>query len=151
MGIAAGDEDEIAASLAAVAPIPLDPLQAPDGVACYVPDWLKDGRCWGIGCQLYSLRSARNWGIGDFEDLARLAEIAAAAGADFVGVNPLHALFMAEPERASPFSPSNRAVPEPALHRHRQGAGLFGHGGRARRRRRTSAPPSSSTTVRSRR
>ena len=92
---------------------PLDPLSAPDGAACFIPDWLKNGRCWGIGCQLYSLRSARNWGIGDFEDLARLAEIAAAAGADFVGVNPLHALFLAEPEHASPFSPSNRAFLNP--------------------------------------
>ena len=101
-------------------------MQAPDGVACFVPDWLKDGRCWGIACQLYGLRSERNWGIGDFEDLARFAEIAAAAGADFVGVNPLHALFLAAPERCSPFSPSNRAVPEPALHRHRQGARFYG-------------------------
>ena len=78
-----------------------------------MPDWLRDGRCWGIACQLYSLRSERNWGIGDFEDLARFAEIAAAAGADFVGVNPLHALFLAAPERCSPFSPSNRAFLNP--------------------------------------
>ena len=113
MGIAAGDDDEIAASLTTVAPISLDPLSAPDGAACFIPDWLKNGRSWGIGCQLYSLRSARNWGIGDFEDLARLAETAAAAGADFVGVNPLHALFLAEPEHASPFSPSNRAFLNP--------------------------------------
>ena len=94
-------------------PIALDPLAAPAGAACYFPDWLRNGRTWGIGCQLYSLRSERNWGIGDFEDLARLAEIAAAAGADFVGVNPLHALFLADPERASPFFPSNRAFLNP--------------------------------------
>ena len=98
---------------------------APDNVCCYVPDWLKDGRCWGIGCQLYGLGTSRNWGIGDFEDLARFAEIAAAAGADFVGVNPLHALFMAAPERCSPFSPSSRRIPEPALYRHRQGSRFF--------------------------
>ncbi len=73
-----------------------------------MPDWLQDGRAWGIGCQLYGLRSERNWGIGDFADLARLAEIAAEAGADFVGVNPLHALFFAAPDHCSPFSPSNR-------------------------------------------
>lgn len=113
MGIAAADDDQIATSLAAVTPITLDPLSAPAGAASYFPDWLKDGRTWGIGCQLYSLRSARNWGIGDFEDLARLAEIAATVGADFVGVNPLHALFLADPERASPFFPSNRAFLNP--------------------------------------
>ncbi len=113
MGIAAGDEDEIAASIAALTPIDLGAMEAPEGVNCFIPDWLKDGRAWGIGCQLYSLRSARNWGIGDFEDLARFAEIAAEAGADFVGVNPLHALFTAAPERSSPFSPSNRLFLNP--------------------------------------
>ncbi len=113
MGIAAGDEDEIAASIAALSPIDLGGMEAPPGVSCFVPDWLRDGRAWGIGCQLYGLRSRRNWGIGDFEDLARFAEIAAEAGADFVGVNPLHALFSAAPERASPFSPSSRRFLNP--------------------------------------
>jgi 4-alpha-glucanotransferase len=113
MGIPAGDEDQIAASIASHAPINLGGMEAPEGVACFVPDWLREGRAWGIGCQLYALRSKRNWGIGDFEDLARFAEIAAAAGADFVGVNPLHALFTAAPERSSPFSPSNRLFLNP--------------------------------------
>ena len=108
MGVAAGDEDEIAASLAAVSPLALGSIEAPEGVTCFVPDWLRDGRVWGIGCQLYGLRSQRNWGIGDFADLARFAEIAAEAGADFVGVNPLHALFLAAPDHCSPFSPSSR-------------------------------------------
>src|SRR5690606_30518743 len=35
------------------------------------------------------------------------------AGADFLGVTPLHALFLANPERASPFSPSNRRFLNP--------------------------------------
>ena len=80
---------------------------------CFVPDWLVDGRAWGITCQLYGLRSARNWGIGDFGDLAALAELAAASGADFVGVNPLHALFAADPSRVSPYSPSSRRFLNP--------------------------------------
>ena len=152
MGIAAGDEDEIAASLASViADSAFDRSRRPTDVACFVPDWLKNGRSWGIACQLYSLRSERNWGIGDFEDLARFAEIAAAAGADFVGVNPLHALFLAAPERCEPLLSVDAAVPEPALHRDRQGARLRRHGRRARSRPTTSAPPSSSTTGRSRR
>lgn len=108
MGVAAADDEEVDASLARIEPLDLGTIAAPDGVRCYIPDWLENGRCWGVTCQVYSLRSARNWGIGDFEDLARMAERMAAEGADFVGVNPLHALFLSEPTRSSPFFPSNR-------------------------------------------
>jgi 4-alpha-glucanotransferase len=113
MGLAVGDEDAIAASLAAAPAVDLGDMEAPDGPSCFIPGWLKEGRCWGVACQVYGLRSERNWGIGDFEDLARFAEIVAAEGADFVGVNPLHALFLAEPERCSPFFPSNRQFLNP--------------------------------------
>ena len=75
--------------------------------------WLQHGRAWGISLQLYGVRSERNFGIGDFEDLAQLAELAAAWGADFIGVNPLHALFSADPEQASPYSPSSRQYLNP--------------------------------------
>tara|TARA_R110002124_G_scaffold16882_9_gene71563 strand:- start:8442 stop:10313 length:1872 start_codon:yes stop_codon:yes gene_type:complete len=80
---------------------------------CYLPDWLKDGRGWGIALQLYAIRSERNWGIGDFGDLAGFAAQAATAGADFIGTNPLHALFLADPSRRSPFFPSNRRFLNP--------------------------------------
>jgi (1->4)-alpha-D-glucan 1-alpha-D-glucosylmutase len=76
----------------------------------YVPDALERGeRRWGVAVQLYSLRSAYNWGIGDFGDLRRLVAHAADAGADFVGLNPLHALYPARPEHCSPYGPSSRA------------------------------------------
>ncbi|HEV2263493.1 MAG TPA: 4-alpha-glucanotransferase [Stellaceae bacterium] len=77
----------------------------PRHTRCFLPDWQRG---WGIAAQLYGLRSARNWGIGDFTDLRRLIELAAAAGADFVGVNPLHALYAVDPARISPYSPSSR-------------------------------------------
>jgi 4-alpha-glucanotransferase len=80
---------------------------------CFVPAELEDARVWGITCQLPSLVSARNAGIGDFADLATLCDIAAAEGADFVGVNPLHALFWSDPARTSPFFPSNRRFLNP--------------------------------------
>jgi len=83
------------------------------GAACHVAPGLRDRPGWGIFCQLYELRSARNLGIGDFTDLARLARICGEAGADFLGVNPLHALFTADPDRRSPFSPSNRRFLNP--------------------------------------
>jgi (1->4)-alpha-D-glucan 1-alpha-D-glucosylmutase len=78
---------------------------------CYTPPLLAGGgRIWGLALQLYALRSHRNWGIGDFTDLSNAVAVAAAAGADFVGLNPLHAWFPARPEAASPYSPSNRAA-----------------------------------------
>src|SRR5205823_7570474 len=49
---------------------------------CYEPPALADGgRVWGPSVQLYSIRSRRNWGIGDLTDLRRVIEFAAAAGA----------------------------------------------------------------------
>lgn len=96
----------------ATAPEPSE-LAVPPGVSCYRPDWLDAGRAWGLTCQLYELRSGRNWGIGDFRDLRDLARLAGAVGADLLGVNPLHALFLAEPTRCSPFSPSNRRFLNP--------------------------------------
>jgi len=71
------------------------------------------GRCWGIGVQLYGLRSRRNWGLGDFGDLRRLMRTAADLGADFVGVNPLHALFPADPGHYGPYGPSHRSFLNP--------------------------------------
>lgn len=66
------------------------------------------GKAWGVTTALYGLKSERNWGIGDFEDLAELAEIMAAKGADFIGINPVHALFPSAPDLYSPYSPSSR-------------------------------------------
>ncbi|WP_420429960.1 4-alpha-glucanotransferase [Kordiimonas sp.] len=65
-------------------------------------------RIWGLTVPLYGLTSSRNWGIGDFEDLAVMAERAAKKGADFIGLNPVHALFPSAPEMYSPYSPSSR-------------------------------------------
>jgi 4-alpha-glucanotransferase len=77
---------------------------------CHLPPLLAEaGRTWGLTCQLYGLNSAEDWGIGDFSDLARIAAAAGAGGAAVLGINPLHALFAAEPLHCSPYSPSNRA------------------------------------------
>jgi 4-alpha-glucanotransferase len=94
---------------------PLPPHDDIQGLAksAFWPQFLVDTRAWGLAVQAYALRSERNWGIGDFEDLARLAEIAAAFGADFIGVSPLHALFFADPTRISPYSPSTRIFLNP--------------------------------------
>jgi len=65
-------------------------------------------RGWLLAVQLYSIRSARNWGIGDFTDLAKLVGLAGMLGADGVGLNPLHALFADRPRDCSPYSPNSR-------------------------------------------
>jgi 4-alpha-glucanotransferase len=77
--------------------------------ACYEPPAIGAGlRSWGIAVQLYTLRSPTNWGIGDFADLRSCIRLAAGQGADFIGLNPLHALFSANPAHFSPYSPSSR-------------------------------------------
>jgi 4-alpha-glucanotransferase len=70
-------------------------------------------RSWALAVQLYGLRSHRNWGHGDFTDLGRLIDLAAAVGAAGIGLNPLHALFDDRGEEASPYFPSSRLFLNP--------------------------------------
>jgi 4-alpha-glucanotransferase len=65
-------------------------------------------RNWVIAVQLYGVRSARNWGMGDFTDLEGLIRLAGQLGADGIGLNPLHALFDDRPGDCSPYSPNTR-------------------------------------------
>jgi len=81
---------------------------------CFLPEAASRGaRFWGVVLQLYGLRSERNWGIGDFGDLAEAGAQWAGLGAAFVGVNPLHALYLSIPDHASPYSPSSRLFLNP--------------------------------------
>jgi 4-alpha-glucanotransferase len=66
-------------------------------------------RLWGFATQLYSLRSAGSWGLGDLTDLTDLAVWSAGElGADYVLVNPLHAAEPLAPLEPSPYLPSSR-------------------------------------------
>ena len=65
-------------------------------------------RAWGWMVQLYSLRSERSWGIGDYGDLRTVLDRAAADGAGAVLLNPLHAETPVVPINPSPYSPSSR-------------------------------------------
>jgi 4-alpha-glucanotransferase len=77
---------------------------------CWLPEGIETGGkgLWGIAAQLYLLRSDRNWGIGDFTDLAALARMAGPRGCGVIGLNPLHQMFLDAPEQASPYSPLTR-------------------------------------------
>ena len=79
----------------------------------YQGDASAPRRMWALAVQLYSVRSARNWGHGDFTDLLGLVELAADLGASGVGLNPLHALFDDRPSEPSPYFPNSRLFLNP--------------------------------------
>jgi 4-alpha-glucanotransferase len=62
-------------------------------------------RCAGFGVNLYAVRSARNWGCGDFTDLHAIIDALAPSGAAFIGLNPLHAIANRQPYNTSPYLP----------------------------------------------
>jgi 4-alpha-glucanotransferase len=101
----------ILASLAANSSKPECLDRGHDGERAYQGD--KDKRSWILAVQLYGVRSSRNWGHGDFTDLASLVDLAAEAGAAGIGLNPLHALFPDRPDQASPYSPNSRLFLNP--------------------------------------
>jgi 4-alpha-glucanotransferase len=73
---------------------------------CYLPaDW----HTWGWAVQLYALRSAESWGMGDLGDLRRLGQWSASdLGAGILLINPLHAVTPVLPQQPSPYFPSSR-------------------------------------------
>jgi 4-alpha-glucanotransferase len=65
-------------------------------------------RAWGWAVQLYALRSAASWGVGDFADLRRFARSSRRAGASLLLLNPLGAQNPSVPYQASPYYSSTR-------------------------------------------
>lgn len=79
-----------------------------------LPERLGASRQWGIATQLYSVRSAGSWGVGDLSDLADLAVWSGSQhGAGYVLMNPLHAAAPTAPMEPSPYLPTSRRFVNP--------------------------------------
>ena len=94
----------------------------------YGPD--KMMHTWGVFLPLYALRTARDWGIGDFTDLGNLIGWTQDRGGGIVGTLPLLAAYLDEPLEPSPVLAGQPPVLERAVRR-------------SRARRRSSPPPQS--------
>jgi 4-alpha-glucanotransferase len=78
---------------------------------------------WGLTAQLYGLRTAGDGGVGTFAGAEALCTAAGLRGADALALSPTHALFSADPNHFSPYSPSTRLFRNPL---HADCAGVFG-------------------------
>ncbi len=78
-----------------------------------LPAGLGEDRTWGWMVQLYAVRSAGSWGMGDYADLAELARWSAGQGAGVLLVNPLHAVAPSYPIEPSPYFPASRRFSSP--------------------------------------
>lgn len=71
-------------------------------------------RAWGWMVQLYSVRSALSWGMGDYGDLAELVRWSGGEqGAGVLLCNPLHAVPPVHPIQPSPYYPGSRRFRSP--------------------------------------
>ena len=69
---------------------------------------------WGWMLQLYALRSAQSWGMGDLGDLREFVQWTASEhGCGAVLLNPLHAPGPTHPVQPSPYTPSSRRFANP--------------------------------------
>lgn len=66
------------------------------------------GKCWGVVVQIPSLQSSFGGEFGDFDALEEAATALGHAGADAIALSPVHAQFLDDPGRFTPYSPSSR-------------------------------------------
>lgn len=113
-----GSTIEVEKTLPADLPLGYHSLTGEGGAHAVI---VSPGRCrlparrgWGWAAQLYAARSRESWGLGDLGDLKRLARWSRQdLGADFVLVNPLHAVAPTPAQQPSPYSPTTRRFANP--------------------------------------
>ena len=88
-----------------------------------ISDIAAGQRVWGLAAQIYGLRSANDYGIGDMAGAVALGRAAANMKADVLALSPVHALFGADPNHFSPYSPSSRVFYNPL---HADATSIFG-------------------------
>ncbi len=114
-----GDEMAVEGTIPDHMPFGYHTIRGKDGVprrlivspgACFLPENL---RVWGWAAQLYALRSAGSWGMGDLADLEELARWSATEGASLIMMNPLGAATPGRAIEPSPYYPSSRSFRNP--------------------------------------
>ncbi len=80
---------------------------------CFAMDTKGKSKLFGFAVQLYSVKSQRNWGVGDFSDLENMIDLLADSGGDVIGLNPLSVLLHDYPEAASPYASISRLFLNP--------------------------------------
>lgn len=97
---------ELSVSVAGLNPESISLIVAPE--RAFLPESLAHGKkAAGVAVSLYGLRSELNWGCGDFRDLRDAIDWVAEIGADFVALNPLHAIHNRRPYNTSPYLPNS--------------------------------------------
>ena len=78
--------------------------------AVLLEDHIPEARIWGITAALYGLTDGSSAQVGSYDLLGRYGAAMARYGADFLGINPVHAMGQQRPDDViSPYSPSHRA------------------------------------------
>jgi 4-alpha-glucanotransferase len=78
--------------------------------AVQLEDHILEARIWGVLAALYGLTDGDSAQIGTYDLLGAYAAEMARHGADFLGINPVHAMGQVRPDNViSPYSPSHRA------------------------------------------